>query len=902
MRHNKIIHTKRSKKRFLIRFSSLILITIISLSSLFIIFNFQANSAYYNDNSQTNVKDMNLDGIKNSDASFFYPPFNYTKIWDFFQNNYASDLDYNVKTYYRYGDSSGNIVNDSVYSLDNLLMYNTLLSKELTSQEIFEKYLQLKSSGLWYQGNASNFQFGFIESVANSTGYRYTRRNLIDNLMPIFLLTQQFGSEMTSLNVDGTTPKLQLEEMFNLINSSVFWDKTNQGFRDFNSSTGTKYTESNLYGILANLLISQTTALDSSLRDRALELANETMNSLLNNMWEDGINIGFYYSSNNDWTNQNKYKYLSVNALGLSALLDFWKQNNLTKDSLYLSRARNLYAKMNLELWNPTYNAYENYRDASWSTGDDTINLEGNALMMNALLKFYDLTGNSTYFSKAMTLFNTFENSFYDKAVGAFNNSISTPSVPLDGYKNFYTNLKVCESYLNAIDIYQKSSLTSEFNSSRTIPAYKFNSDSLVLTSRFLFLSEYANSSIDNANITYIVRYPNETIIDMFDYKTDVNGSNTFIYNVTDNLPIGKDYSIIVYARSDYFKMQSLVKYFNVTSGLSLVSGLGNIESLYQGQETNLTLVLNSTRSEDINLSLAIVGKDLVSTPIQVSFEPVNVSTAYINFTVKPDASIGSTDLHLILRNGSIIYLDVIKTIKVMNALQYTDLIYQNEVVGDDVMRVSIQLTNFLPNNTQTINVSFVGDYISTYRKEFTLQPEEITTLEFLINTTIVTYQEEFNVTMEISKGNTTSYSNIFNIQILPPLEIVSSSFPTATPQGAYATFILIVRNNRDKIDGFGFYVNGIRKHVNNDEFLPGENIITYKVQPTINPYDFNTKHYSFILRNSNGDIIQKFYYEINPQLSAFNFFIFYLLPIVIPIAIVVIYKNKDIKNKMLKR
>jgi len=873
------------------------LICIICLNTLTILSNFQDQNFLAKKKIDQNT---NHDDLLTSDLSFFYPPFNYTKISNFFKTNYISDLDFEAETYYRYGDIDGDILNDSVFSLDNLLLYNTLLSDELSSTEIFEKYLQLKSSELWYQGNMSNFAYGFIQSIKNSTGTRFNRRNLIVNVMPIFLLINQLGDELTTLTVDSTTPEAQIELVFDLINSSIFWDETNDGFKDYNSSTGTKYTLSNFYGILANLLVSRTASLDSSIRNRALDLANKTMLSLLNNMWEP--NIGFSYSSDNDWTNPIRLKYLDVNALGLSALLEFWLEDELANDSVYLGYVEDLYEKMETELWNPTVNAYEYYRDASWAAGDDTIDLEANTLMMNALLRFFELTGNQTYHSKAMVLFNTFETSFYDDSIGAYNFSISDPAIPADGNKNFYANLKLCESYINAIDIYEQSSLISEYNSSSTLPEFKFNSDTLVLKSNYSFVSNYESSGIENENISYILRYPNETIIEILHYNTDINGTHTFAYNITDHLPINEGYSIIIYARSDYFKMRSTVEYFNVISGVELISGLDEIDSLYQGQSTNLTLVLNNTRSEILNLSLAIEGIEILSNQIDVSLKASNTSNININFTVKSDAIVGPTELHVILKNNSIIYFDYVKIVNIENSLQYSNLVYQSEVVGEDILRLSMKLTNFLPNNSQTINISFQGEFINFYREEISLNAEEVKNVNFFLNTTETTYKSEFNLTMSISKGNTNFYNEILEIEIIPAFEIISYSFPESVPQGSFASFILKVKNNKEDSVDFRFYVNGIRVHINNDEFLPGENTIRYQVQPTINPYDFISKPYSFILRDSEGKMIHRFYFEIPPQLSMLNLLLFYVLPISIPIAIILIYKNKDIKNKMLNR
>ena len=84
------------------------------------------------------------------DTSILQDPFtkNFSLIREFFENNYNSSLgyskDYNVSTYFRYGNSSGGIIDKTIFSEDNLLLYKTLMKPEINQTETFELYLKLQ--------------------------------------------------------------------------------------------------------------------------------------------------------------------------------------------------------------------------------------------------------------------------------------------------------------------------------------------------------------------------------------------------------------------------------------------------------------------------------------------------------------------------------------------------------------------------------------------------------------------------------------------------------------------------------------------------------------------------------------------------------------------------------------
>jgi hypothetical protein len=126
--------------------------------------------------------------------------------------------------------------------------------------------------------------------------------------------------------------------------------------------------------------------------------------------------------------------------------------------------------------------------------------------------------------------------------------------------------------------------------------------------------------------------------------------------------------------------------------------------------------------------------------------------------------------------------------------------------------------------------------------------------------------------------------------------------FPKVVNQGSIASFTLIIKNNKDTSESFSLYVNGEKLPTNIIGLAPGVNRIIAEVVPTLNPYDFIAKTFTFELRDSLGETIVQYYFKVSIELSPTNLMLFYVLPFLIPIGIILIYKNKELKHKLLRR
>lgn len=860
-----------------------------------------------------------------TDISMLQNPFteNFDLLRIFFEYNYKSSLDLDISLYFREGDTNGIITDDTIYSEDNLFMYNSLMNTEIDPTETFDIYLKLKSTPLWYEDDNEQFNYGFVKSVDNSTGQvKDDDRYLIDNLLPIFLLIENIGEDIDDISINGKFPKDSIEEMFFLINSTDFWDETYDGFAVSNSSFD-KHSESNFYGILANLLIHQTyyhqLNLKNAITDKAYDLANKTMSSIVNNMWDETAKA-FRYRANSAWNpfvvpGGTRY-HLDVNALGIITLLEFWVGSGMESD--FLEKAVNLYNSLDDHLWNLTGDdLYSNIAESNWFLFDSSTNLNSNALMLEACIRLFQLTGNITYYNRAIELFDSFEKNLYDSVNKAYDFSIS------DSSKNFNTNLKLYDAYLKASETYSSTILRANYNLTATVPDLVFNQDIMNLTSVYAFENTeyYYNLSIDSyvpfttrhnitdADINYIFKYPNGTFLYQFEINSPAE-SQTLNYIIEETLPMGEGYYIYIWGNKTYFKLADTIKRFNVNSGLINETIEGLVSFLYQGPLLNITLPINYTRRDNLTLTASLEGNDIINfTAQEVNFTATTEleEFTYISFnlTARHGAIPGPSEIVFKITKGNILYLEIKKIIEIGYSFDYEYLLYQSKVVSGENIDIFLDLINYLPNATQSLNVSFTGkteNSIETLNQEVTLDKKEIRSISFNLKTLKNIENDIIRIEMNILQNTTIYYTEELTIEIIPRFEIISVSFPGKISQGAPAYFIATIKNNLENSEAFSLYVNGKLVQSNINELIPGENRIEKKIIPTNNPYEFGTKIYRVILEDSENKEIARFYFKVVLELSTFNLIIFYIVPVIIPIGIMLYFLNKQIKHKKLRR
>jgi len=500
----------------------------------------------------------------------------------------------------------------------------------------------------------------------------------------------------------------------------------------------------------------------------------------------------------------------------------------------------------------------------------------------------------------------------YDSSNNAYNTSIGAV---INNNKNFTANLRLSEAYLKAFEIYNSTVLDATFNTTNQVPDYIINQDVLNLTCDYAYeqiisfskptigFNTTRYNNITNADITYFIKYPNSTIFKI--EKREINANTTNLsFLINESFPIEDGYSIQMYANTTFFGTAFAKKTFNVISGLvnKTIIGLEGV-NLHQGITINITLPINNTRIKSIKLNVSFEGFGIENVPlININFSSFILTNVSFNLTIRNDATPGKRNISFKFKNGSILYLEVVKEIEIVNALTYSNLIYHNKIVAGNQFQISVNLINFFPNESQSFNVSFSGNYINDVKFPAFLAENQMKTVFYNIFLASFIPEDSIEIEMSISVGETIFYTEILTVEIIPKFEIISLEFSEDVIQGVNPHIIIIIQNNQDSSEEFTLIINDEKVSTDLDELSPGENRIEYEIERLYNPYEFGTKMYVIEIEDESGDSIVKKHFEYEVRISAINLIFFYLFPILIPIAVILYYKNKDIKNKLLRR
>jgi hypothetical protein len=305
-------------------------------------------------------------------------------------------------------------------------------------------------------------------------------------------------------------------------------------------------------------------------------------------------------------------------------------------------------------------------------------------------------------------------------------------------------------------------------------------------------------------------------------------------------------------------------------------------------------------------LTTSLKGDDIVNySSRDINFTYGDRIIVPFNLTARFGATPGPSEIIFRINKGSILYLEVKKVIEIGYSFDYTNLIHQSKVVSGDNLFVSLSVINFLPNATQSLNISFEGlvvDTIEEFIQEEMLAENEIISVFYYLKTFENIKNDTLAVKMRILQNETVYYAEEFTVEIIQKYDILSVSFPNRVPQGVSAYFIIFIQNNGESSEPFSLFLNEIEIQTNIDMLVPGENKIMISVVPTNNPYEFGTKNYRIAIEDNEGMEIARFYFTVSLELSTINLMLFYLLPGIIPIGIVLYFISKELKHKKLRR
>jgi len=807
-------------------------------------------------------------------------------------------------TFSRSSNKAGDtLVDNRIYSLDNIL-YSWGFGYENISSDNIDRINELKKKPLWLSENESTYQYGFIQSTDSNGGVINTTRYLIDNVAVLLPLIENYYRESPGEKRDDA--KEILETQFELLNSSQFWDDTNGGFVHYNNSN-VKYADENFLAIIANILWHRYADANLQYKDESLTFASNTISNLSSNFWDPGVqDNGFFYKANLDWTvyGGDLQKYLKTNALGIIALAEYYIETGSTNTTA-IGMAETIYQKINDILYNDTYKGYERYATQDWTVSHGPMMLEDNAWYLMALLSLFKATGNPIYYNNATDLFQFFETPMYDKDYAGY---IYSRNAIVNETKNFYANNLLIRAYHEMSEVFYNTELNGNLNDTILIRG----EETLNLTCNYRFYKKYEflgssftlDCDIEDANITFLIRYPNETLLEIIKpNNTDSSGSQSILFEVNDDL-IDGTYSISVYANKSFRATAFYTFYFTVSSGLSFKPDEieGHDNGIYRGETLEINLTVSSIRNNNDSLTLYSESESFSVDDKTIIINGQTDTKFSIDITANSNANLGNKTINFYIKNGTKTYLTFNFAILIKQSVEVLLISHKSEVFENEILPISISFRNFLSDTEQSVKVELFGLYIENIDENVDIAANTIRIKTFYVQVKDNIQTNLILININVSRAGESIYFSEKEISVIQPIKITSISFPSSVYQGQRAFLILKIINSREIPLNFTLYINDVPFPTNLDQIGYGENEIIVDLTPSINPFDFETKEYLICLKDDSGKvlIIETFQTEI--RLSVLNFMIFYLTPILFPVLIIIYYKNKEIKSRVLEK
>ena len=784
-----------------------------------------------------------------------------------------------------------NITDSNVYSADH---FYYLMSAHVTKSEFFVPiyYKLYKQTELW-----DNVSGGFYTKVDENVSKITDEKRCFDNALAILGLIAGLEFEYQSPDIP-----ILINEFWPIFNN-LFWD-SNAGLYNYSNIDGSKYVSDNLltaislFNILKYSDFNSLPSLLSEVKSRAVEVMEE-------------INSSFYISAENypgfKESSNDSDKYLLTNALGIIALLEWNIVQGFSKNSKQVQQAIKIYNFLKSRLYNSTYNMYNFKSDmAGVGSFDFNLKLKENSWMLKATTELFKATGNITYYKDALDLFYGIEQTLYDPSKKGYFDVFGpngSDIKSLDGYCMFQTSL------YDLKHLYDSAKINIHSNQSSYL---YLNTTAFNVTINVNYSMQYSYSSgedpvevnsswnyevpIENVSLKLILRYENNSIVDIIDeISTNSYGNYTFIYDIT-KLPMGK-YYLTVLANKTGYCLEYETKILEYTSGLIIIEYIKNFEVLYQGENRILNVSIGSIRTDNITCNLSLRGVEFEDAFLEnILVQNYTLTYALINLTVKDTATTGIKNITLSLYNNSILLYNKTFEIEVSFGVEVESVSYSPYIIDNNPITIKITLFNHRETLTEHfLEIATSGDFfIYSTQNLSAINPLErkVYSITLIPKNDIVFGAAKFNI--NLSKYGETIYNKNYTINFVPSLIINKISSSSVVIHGQKPILSLEIQNYNMTPQKITVKINGQISWSNYAYF--GENRFNIDLdKPYFSPYNIQPNQY--FVEIYKGDIlIAKEYITISHQISIMELCIFYIAPIAIPLVVVVFFKYKQIE------
>jgi hypothetical protein len=420
------------------------------------------------------------------------------------------------------------------------------------------------------------------------------------------------------------------------------------------------------------------------------------------------------------------------------------------------------------------------------------------------------------------------------------------------------------------------------------------------------------SAPIYDANINYVLRYAeNTTIINSESQGTNATGQDSYEYDLS-TLTSYYQYELQILCNRTGFKIGVDSVSIPLVSGIEIVE-IKQVENPYQfdeplrqGCSVDYNITYTSSRTDNINATTITSGEQFLAQSSanhlilrEDEVDGKKESSVIVSVNAKNFAEIGNHILEIaVLNNNSeaIFYYEYLIDIKTV--VEIETLLVSEYLIDFNPGELLLTFYNHHLTDNQSITVEINGtsfEYSDTQLEDLLPQTRRNLIIPLIPNELAKMGALYFN--LSISKEDVIIFTQTLSVQAVPEIEILSittQELSILQGQAPSVTVRLFSYNSTYK----QIFVNSNGKQVLDKTIVFGETRFLVELDNKIrNPYNVGEAVYEIEIVDSLGNILATKVVTVNVKPSTLNIFLFYVLPLLIPIGIIVYFKYKHLEQ-----
>ncbi|MHA1672983.1 MAG: hypothetical protein ACTSYI_05095, partial [Promethearchaeota archaeon] len=371
------------------------------------------------------------------------------------------------------------------------------------------------------------------------------------------------------------------------------------------------------------------------------------------------------------------------------------------------------------------------------------------------------------------------------------------------------------------------------------------------------------------------------------------------IFNFSDWMTFG-EYDVSILANYTGISSEFAESSFTLIPGFAVQDVVFDDSKIRCGQALTLNFSIDSLKEDNITVDFDIGGLQIANETFQ---DQDIVAGLLNNYTYELEidqiAEFGDSEIKIMIMKDEIVYSEEITTISIVSSISVISVEQDATVFRGRNFSTIVTMEN-MEDFPESVIIEFSGEYISSVNEtiNFAELDSNAINLNLFIdeNAPLGDLDYKLTVSRESDGGLIESYDLTSTIK--NPIEILSVSAPENVYHWRSNAIICSVQNNMDINQEISIYMNG-EIVATITEIKPGENTLSIPIGDDLrNPYEFGDQYFVIEIQDENNFVLYQKTLTTNVQPSLGSILLGYILPLIIPVAGIVVSKHFALENK----